>query len=399
MKKHPKKTPLPRQVKALGLVSFCNDMASEIVYPLLPAFVTQVLGLGPQVLGLMEGLAESLASLLKFFSGWWSDALKRRKPLAVAGYALASLLRPFIGFASAGWHLVALRSLDRVGKGLRTAPRDALLAASVDPTERGRAYGFHRAMDHAGAAVGPLIALGLVSGLGLDLRTVFFLTAVPGLITILVLLFAVREETTQTAKPSEKRSPQAIADKRTFGVFLFAMVLFTLGNSSDVFLVLHAHELGLPVALAPVLWFVLHLAKSLLSTPGGALSDRIGRKKAILLGWAVYALAYLGFALADQAWQIWPLFVLYALYYGLAEAPEKALTADLAPKHAQGKGFGLYHMSVGIAALPASALTGWIWETHGAALALAVGACFATLAALVFAIGFPSDSRPAPKQR
>jgi len=393
------RAPLPRQIKALGFVSFFNDAASEMILPLLPIFVTSVLGLGPQVLGIMEGVAETAASLLKYLSGWWSDRLKKRKPLAVAGYTLSSVLRPFMALAMAGWHMVFLRAFDRVGKGIRTSPRDALLASSASPEERGRAFGFHRAMDHAGAVVGPLIALALLSWGGLSLRTVFLLTAIPGICTIFLITFVVKEKPNRPAQPDAPATAPAAdegkaagTDRRTFGVFLAAMVLFTLGNSTDIFLVLHAHELGVPAALIPLLWVVLHLSKTLFSTPGGTLSDRIGRKPSILLGWGVYALAYLGFALATESWHIWPLLVFYGIFYGLTEGPEKAFTADLVPKNLRGKGFGLYHLCVGVAALPASVAAGFLWEHYGAAHALGLGAFFAALAALVLALGVPGKN-------
>lgn len=399
---------LPRQVKALGLVSFFNDTASEMIYPLLPAFVSSVLGLGPQVLGIMEGIAEAAASLLKYFSGWWSDRIRKRKPLAVIGYSLSSALRPFMGLAMRAWHVVLLRAFDRVGKGIRTSPRDALLAASVDPGIRGKAFGFHRAMDHAGAVAGPVIALVLLSGFGLNLRTLFLLTAVPALVTVVLIMCAVREIPVSPESPSADDTCTAGTggepyDRRAFGIFLVSMVLFTLGNSTDIFLVLHAHELGVPVSLAPVIWIVLHLSKTACATPGGALSDRIGRKKTILLGWGVYSVSYAGFASADAAWQIWPLFALYGLFYGLTEGPEKALTADLVPPRHCGRAFGLYHLSVGIAALPASVVAGYAWKYYGAYAALGLGALLAAIAAAVLAVGLPSRApgpppSPSPKQ-
>ncbi len=397
------RAPLPRQVKALGAVSFFNDTASEMIFPLLPAFVTSVLGLGPQVLGIMEGLAETIASLLKYFSGWWSDKLARRKPLAVAGYALSCILRPFFAVAGTAWHVVALRASDRVGKGLRTSPRDALLSQSVDARMRGRAFGFHRAMDHAGAVVGPLLAMALLGLAHLELRTVFLLTIIPGAVTVFFIAFVVREKSSESDAariaqdlPTDGLTPLDKADRRNFTVFLTAMVVFTLGNSTDIFLVLHAQELGVPVALAPLLWMILHLSKMSLSTWGGALSDRIGRKRAILMGWAVYALVYLGFALANRAWMVWPLFVLYGFYYGLTEGPEKAITADLVPKDKRGRGFGLYHGSVGIAALPASVAAGFLWKSYGAGSALGLGAFFAAAAAILLGFGLkktPSNIR------
>ena len=389
----PSKT-LPRQVKVLGLVSFFNDVASEMILPLMPAFITMVLGLGPHVLGLMEGVAKSVAAVLKYLSGWWSDRLKRRKPLLAAGYTLSSVLRPLMGAVTAGWQVVGLRGIDRVGKGVRTAPRDALLADAAPAGQRGRVFGFHRAMDNAGAVVGPMTALFMLLVFHLDLRTIFLLTAIPGLVTIGLVFFAVREKTPGQQAPEKEEGrlseegDDARRNQRAFYVFLASMLLFTLGNSTDVFLVLRAQELGVPVALAPVLWMVLHLSKTLLSTPGGALSDRIGRRPTILMGWGVYALAYFGFAFADDSWQMWPLLVFYGLYYGLTEGPEKALTSDLVPGDRRGRGFGLYHLGVGIAAFPASVLAGFLWKAYGATAALGFGAVCAALAAVVLAFGF-----------
>ena len=391
---------LPRQVKALGLVSFFNDAASEMIVPLMPIFVTSTLGLGPHILGIMEGAAESVAAILKYLSGWWSDRLKRRKPLAVAGYFLSSLLRPLMGAATAAWHVVSIRSADRIGKGVRTSPRDALLASWAAPGARGKAFGFHRAMDHAGAVVGPLIAMALLSWGSLDLRTLFFLSAVPGAIAVALMLFAVKERSidrgVDNCEPAERQSdPEKIdgSDRRSFSLFLVAMVVFTLGNSTDIFLVLHAHQLGVPLAFAPLLWVVLHMAKTAFATPGGALSDRIGRKNAILIGWGVYALAYFGLAMATDAWQVWPLLAFYGLFYGLTEGPERALTADLVPSNRRGGGFGLYHLSIGFASFPASVVAGYLWEIYGAGVALGVGAVCAVLASLILAFGVPNRPR------
>lgn len=379
---------LPGQVKALGLVSFFNDASSEIVYPLLPKFLL-TLGAGPEILGVMEGIAETTAALLKYFSGWWSDKIKNRKTLAAVGYTLSSLLRPLAAFATAGWHVVALRGADRIGKGIRSAPRDALLAASVDKNMRGRAFGFHRAMDNLGAVAGPLIALVLLYVFNDDLRKLFLATAIPSLVTIFLIVFIVKEKKEEEPKPSLLPQPQnvkeRVKDKKTFGIFLASMLLFTLGNSSDLFLVMHAQNNGLALEMVPVLWIALHLSKSAFNTPGGALADKIGYKKTIFLGWLVYALCYAGFAFAEAQWQFWALFVIYGLYYGLTEGPEKALVASLAPKNKRGTGFGLYHASVGIAALPASVAAGFIWKHWGPQYAFGLGAAFAALAALTLA--------------
>jgi MFS family permease len=381
----PPRKPLPAQVKRLGLVSFLNDFASEMVVPLLPAFVTTVLGLGPQILGVMEGIAESTASLLKYFAGWWSDKIARRKPLAVFGYALANLVRPLTAVAGAGWHLVAIRFADRVGKGMRTAPRDALLAQSAAADQRGRAFGFHRAMDHAGALVGPLVALVLMGVFDLKLPVVFLLSAVPGFFAILSIVFLVKEQRPPDCKlePVECETD----DRRSFSVFVAASVLFTLGNSSDIFLVLRAHELGLPVVFAPVVWVVLHFAKAVTATRGGMLSDRIGRRRTIFLGWALYAFCYLGFALASSLWQLIAILFLYGLSFGLCEGPEKALVADVVGPERRGRGYGVYHLAVGAAALPASVLTGFLWKAYGPLVALGAGAVLALAAASVLLLG------------
>ncbi len=383
---------LPGQVKALGLVSFFNDASSEIVYPLLPKFLL-TLGAGPEILGVMEGIAESIAALLKYFSGWWSDKIKKHKTLAAIGYTLSSVLRPLAAFAAAGWHVAVLRGADRIGKGIRSAPRDALLAASVDKSMRGRAFGFHRAMDNLGAVVGPLIALALLYAFNDDLRKLFLATAIPSLFTVFLIVFVVKEkkETETNPSPSPSLSSQTqsakerVKDKKAFGIFLASMLLFTLGNSSDLFLVMHAQNKGLALEMVPVLWIALHLSKSAFNTPGGVLADKIGYKKTIFLGWLVYALCYAGFAFADAQWQFWALFVVYGLYYGLTEGPEKALVASLAPKNKRGTGFGLYHASVGVAALPASVAAGFIWKHWGPQYAFGLGAALAVMAALTLA--------------
>jgi MFS family permease len=395
-------TPLPSQVKRLGLVSFFNDLSSEMMVPLLPAFITGVLHLGPQVLGLMEGLAESTASILKYFAGWWSDRIDRRKPLAVFGYGLSNLVRPLMAFCTAGWQLVAVRFADRVGKGLRTAPRDALIAQAADPRGRGRAFGFHRAMDHLGALFGPLLVLALMGIWKLELPTVFLIAAAPGLLAFLTLVVLVRERKSEpvppVAKPIEVEPPVA---RSGFGTFVAASVLFTLGNSSDTFLVLRAHELGLPVLWAPVVWAVLHFFKAATSTRGGALSDRIGRRKTLVLGWLIYAACYLGFAFAGALWQLFAILALYGLSYGLSEGTDRAYVADLFGPAKRGHGFGLYHLSVGLAALPASLLTGFLWDACGHEVALGLGALLAFLAAAVLWFAKPRkklDEAPRPAE-
>lgn len=296
---------LGRNVLVLAVVSFLTDASSEIIYPLLPIFLTTVLGASASAVGAIEGAAETTSALLKLASGWWSDRVSRRKPLVVAGYALASLVRPLIGLAQSATQVLAIRLTDRVGKGVRGAPRDALIAESVDPSIRGRAFGFHRSADHAGAVVGPLIAFALLKWEQIPLRTVFLLAAIPGLLSVLVLVFGVRETPRQAPaavppQPGLRPPLRAAGLGRPFWTFFASVLLFTLGNSTDAFLILRANQLGVSVALVPILWAALHVVKSAASIPGGALSDRFGRKPLILAGWAVYAAVYFAFGRATE---------------------------------------------------------------------------------------------------
>jgi MFS family permease len=378
---------LTRNVVVLGFVSLLNDGASEMIYPLLPVFLTAVLGAGPAALGIIEGIAESTASLLKLYSGYLSDRVKRRKGWVVIGYSLSNVIRPLIAFSTSWLHVLTLRFSDRVGKGLRTSPRDAIIADSTPVEYRGTAYGFHRAMDHGGAIVGPLITTGLLLIYHDDIKTIFLLSFIPGLLAVLMLLFGLKEKHTE---PVQKTSSSpfnfraAWAEMATgFRKYLGIILLFTLGNSTDAFLLLRAQQLGVPVTLLPTIWVVLHVVKMGFSVPGGILSDRIGRKKVITAGWIVYALVYTGFAVASSLWHAWALFAVYGIYFGLTEGVEKALVADFAPAHLRGSAFGLYHLVVGIGALPASLLFGVVWQKIGPAAAFGMGAGFAMLASLM----------------
>ncbi len=383
---------MPENVKALGTVSLANDVASDMIIPLLPAFVTSVLGLGPAFLGTLEGIAESTASLLKLVSGWYSDRLKKRKVLTVFGYGISGLARPLLGLATAGWHVLALRFADRVGKGVRTSPRDALLADTVPAADRGKAFGYQRMMDNLGATIGPLIASALLWLLAsvaepARLKTIFLLSLIPGLIAIWILVTRVKEAAPAAPASAAPGQPSPLAGGIPTGVFrryLLAVILFTLGNSSDVFLVLRAQNAGVTLALIPVIWMVLNLVKALSNTPGGMLSDKIGRRATILAGWALYGLVYLGFALATKTWHIWALFVIYGLYYGLVEGAERAYVADLVPEAERGRAYGWFHLCVGIGALPASLLFGAIWNWINAPAAFVFGAVMALSAAVMF---------------
>lgn len=366
----------------LSVVSLLNDAASEMIYPLLPLFLTGVLGAGPAFLGLIEGVAESASSLLKLAGGWVADRTGRRRALVAWGYGIAAVGRPLIGLAAAPWQVLAVRFADRLGKGLRTAPRDALLAESVEPERRGTAFGIHRAADHAGATVGPLLAAGLLLLFPGQLRLVFLLALVPGLLTVATLLLRVRETPRATAQPGTAPPRPGLRKLGpAFPRYLAVLALFTLGNSTDAFLLLRAQQLGVPVAAIPLLWGALHVSKSLWSVPGGALADRFGPRRAIVAGWAWYAAVYLGFALAAAEWHAWALFLAYGLFFGLTEAPEKALVARLAPADARGRAFGSYHFAVGVAAFPASVVFGLLWEGYGARTAFFFGAGLALAAA------------------
>lgn len=386
---------LARNVKVLAVVSFFTDVASEMIYPLLPLFLSTVVGASAAALGVIEGLAESLSSLLRLPAGWYSDRIRRRKPLVVVGYAVAALARPLIGLATTTGQVLAIRLTDRFGKGVRTAPRDALIADSVLPSQRGYAYGVHRAADSLGAVVGPLVAWMVLTLGWVELRGLFLWAAVPGAISVVLVLWLVREQrvTVPVSRPAEERAmppdaplgaPPKAALGSTFWRYLAVLFVFTLSTSTDAFLLLRASQLGVPTALVPILWAMLHVVKSSSTVIGGAMSDRIGRRPLILGGWAVYAAVYLGFALASESWHAWALFVVYGLYFGATEGTEKAMVADLVPAARRGTAFGWFNAALGLGALPASVLFGIVWERLGAEMAFAMGAAIAGLATVLF---------------
>jgi MFS family permease len=373
---------LPATVIALGITSFFTDVGSEMIFPLLPVFVAS-LGATPAFLGLVEGVAETTASLLKLGSGYVADRVPRKKPLVLFGYGLSALARPLMSLAVAPWHVLAVRAADRVGKGVRTSPRDALIASAVSGGQAGRAFGLHRAMDHAGAVVGPLVATALLA-LGWSLREVFLAALVPGLLAIVAILPIRETPRAAPTSPAPGAGPAAAiasaALPRPFYTYLAIILLFSLGASSDAFLLLRARDLGVATALLPTLWMVLHVSKLVCTYYGGVLADRLPRARLIIAGWAVYALAYLGLGLATSAWQVWALFVFYGLYYGLTEPTERAMIRDLAARDTHGRAFGLYHFTVGVSAIPASLLTGWVWQSVSPQAAFALGAAIAACA-------------------
>lgn len=382
---------LPGAVVALGLVSLLTDLSSEMMYPLLPAFLTTVLGAGAIALGVIEGVAESTASLLKVASGWWSDRAGRRKPAVVVGYGLSGTARPLIGLTTVWIGVAALRFVDRVGKGIRTAPRDALIADVVEPARRGAAFGLHRAMDHAGAVAGPLVAAGLLLAPGVGLREVFLLTAIPAVAVMVVLVFGVREPDGPVSAgpragwPGTGRWGGEGAPLRRL---VAGVALFSLGNSSDAFLLLRLGDRGLAPGRVALLWAGLHVVKMVATWWGGRLSDRWGRRRLVLAGWVLYAAVYLGFGFATSTAAFIALFLVYGLYYGLTEPVERAWVAGLAPTGSRGSAFGWYHGATGLTALPASLAFGAVYATAGPGVAFTLGAVLAGAAA-VFVWGVP----------
>ena len=376
------KQPLPRNVKVLGMASLLNDVASEMIFPLLPGFLLTLLGGNKFLLGVIEGLADSVASLLKLWSGGLSDRAGRRKGFVVFGYSMAALVRPLVGLITAPWQLAAIRVTDRIGKGIRTSPRDALIADSCDQQQRGRAFGFHRAMDHLGAATGPLLATAFLWYWPEQIRTLFLLTLIPGLLVVILVIFGLKE-TKPTGSPKTPLRLTLAPFDANFRLFLLALFVFSLGNSSDAFLLLRAGELGVPTVLLPVLWCLFHVLKSASNLGFGRAVDRFGPKRFILIGWFVYSVVYLAFALATSAWQAWTIFLSYALFYGLTEPAEKTLVAALAGPDRKGLAFGWFNFSIGITTLPASLLFGALYQAYGPLAAFGTGAALALLASIL----------------
>ena len=381
----PSRLGLPRPVWLLGWISLATDSATEAIYPLLPFFLTRVLGAGAVSLGIVEGAAEAVNSVLKIISGRVADRSRRKRPLVLFGYSVSSFARPFLAATTTWTQVFAVRVLDRVGKGVRGAPRDALLATWATPSTRGKVYGFHRAMDHLGAAVGPALATLFLFFYPDQYRTLFALTIIPGAIAVALILF-VREPAA-----TEVRTPNAIqADvvlPRDFTRFMFVLALFMLGNSTDAFLLLKLTDAAGGAQFIPLLWSAHHVVKAAVSVVGGSWSDRVGRRSVIAIGWLVYAAVYAGFALSETLPALIAWFLVYGFYFGFAEGTEKALIADLAPASRRGFAFGIYTAVQGIGALAASILFGLIWNAYGAAFAFGVGAALALVATvLLFAI-------------
>jgi MFS family permease len=372
---------LPRTVVILGLVSLLNDTASEMITPLLPIFLTATLGAGPAIVGFVEGLAEATASLLKLVSGRLADRGVSAKGLVVGGYALSNAGRPLLGLA-AGWMAVLLlRFLDRVGKGLRTAPRDAFIAGAVGAADRGRAFGFHRSMDHAGAVIGPLLAFGLLSA-DADLQQVFLASAVPGVLVILLLVLGL---------PSQPSMPAAVVPSfrwsalhRRLRAMILASGVLALASVPEVFVVLWATQAGMSVTWVPLVWAAASLAKMLIAMPAGVLSDRLGRFPVLLGGWSARVVVLLLLAFAQPgALGVWILFVAYSATLAITEPAERSLIGDHADERQRGTAFGLYHLTGGLLLLPGAVIFGALWQAFGSSLAFAVAAAVTGFAAML----------------
>lgn len=385
---------IPRPVWLLGWASLFTDAATEMIYPLLPMYLSRVLGAGALSLGIIEGVAEAVNSALKIGSGYVSDRWTTRRPIVIAGYAISSMARPLIAITSTWPQVLLIRALDRTGKGIRGAPRDAMLAQFAPESERGHIFGFHRAMDHTGAIIGPVIATAILLFAPGEYRMIFALTIIPGAIAV-ALLFRVPEVANVPEGPGvpEVQRPYMERVPRRLLAFFAVVLLFGLGNSSDAFLLLRlSDELG-SATYVPLLWAGLHVVKASLSTWGGGLSDRLGRKRVIVLGWTVFAAVYAGFAVATDPMVFIGLFLAYGVYFALTEGAEKALVADLAPAGQRGTAFGLYNAALGLGSLGASVGFGLLYERVSPAAAFGAGAALAAMAAMLLMF-VPTRRRP-----
>jgi MFS family permease len=365
---------VPRNIKALGIVSLLTDASSEMVYPILPLFLANVLGAPVTAIGIIESVAETTASLMKVLSGWLSDRVGRRRPLIALGYTLSNLVKPLLALTGSWPAVLLLRWADRFGKGVRTAPRDALIADSSTEATRGRDFGVHRALDTLGAAIGPLTAWAILTLVPDGYRTVFWVSAIPGTMAIAVVLFAVREK--RTVRPDGVRPVLRLRNLgRPFALFTAVSFVFALGNSSDALLILRAQDVGTAPALIPLMYFAFNIVGAALAAPLGSLSDRIGRKRLLSLGFVLYGAVYAGFAIAGAPLSAWLLFIAYGVPYAMTEGMTRAYVVDLVGCDVRATAVGGYTFVLGLAALPASAVAGLLWDTvsHGAPFVLSAG--------------------------
>jgi MFS family permease len=401
---HPRKDKIwgfPRNVFFMGWASFFTDISSEMINSVLPFFLANVIGASKTTIGIIEGIAESTASILKVVSGWLSDKMQRRKPLVVWGYSLSTFAKSFLPIAGTSTAILAYRFVERFGKGIRAAPRDAFIADSTPANLRGKSFGFHKAMDTAGAVIGPLIAfiiLSLSSNNGY--KTIFWIAIFPAVISILILIFFVHEKRKSKSKLPEDISPapqeQAVPTDKTslqgfhisFFVLIGIVVIFTIGNPSDAFLLLRAENVGVPLAIIPLAYLLSNLMSSLLALPAGVVSDRIGRAWLILGGYIIFSLVYWGFAHVDEVWLVFVLFAFYGMHVGMTEGVIKAFIADLVPTETRGTAYGVYHTAVGLTLLPASIIAGLLWQHFGASVPFYFGFITSLIAVVLMLIWF-----------
>lgn len=376
-----------RNVFISGLVSFFMDISSEMIYPLVPLFLANVLGVNKSVIGLIEGIAESTASLLKVFSGWFSDRIGNRKWLMAVGYGISAISRPIIALAATWHHVMGFRFMDRFGKGIRTAPRDAIIAESSETAYMGRAFSFHRSLDTMGAVIGPALAFFLLGIFSNDYRKVFWLSMIPGIIAVLLIIFFITEKKKVfSVKPAERPKLTMKHFDWRFKSFVLIAGIFAIGNSSDVFLILRAQQIGVPTVMIPVVYLLFNLIYSLSAIPAGIAADRFGRKRVILLGFILFAVLYYGFAIASDTKAIWILFGFYGLFMGLTEGIQKAFLATIIPQDFKATAFGVYNTVIGIAMFPASLVGGWLWDNISPSATFYFGAITASLSAALFTI-------------
>jgi MFS family permease len=393
------KRKLPAAVYWFGATSLANDFSSEMIYPLLPAFVTRTLGGGALALGILDGVGDSVAAIFKLLAGYLAERPRLRGPLVVAGYGVATAMRPVMAVATAAWHAVVVRAMDRVGKGLRTAPRDVMIADVTEPALRGRAFALHRVGDHTGAILGPLVAAALIAG-GLTLRQVFWVAALPGAIAVGLAWAAVRAAhraggDAPTTAPHAAEPGDAPALSRRLAPLVAVLALAIVVRAPETLLILRTQDLGVAVTAAPLLWAALHVVRSAASYPGGVLADRWGPRRTLAVGWVFYALLAVAFARASTTSQAAALFMAYGIVTALTESPEKKLVAAVSGRAKRGRGFGWYHGVLGAVALPGAGLFGWLYQAHGAAIAFEVSAA-ATIAAVALLVAAGAERTGGP---